>query len=447
MIPERLVPQTASLSHDRKSLEHSAERTQSLIQRLGENVAWLIALLCPIIAIYVSGDVVGASDLLMPGSIIVLLLGRRRGKSEACYWALAIFLAVAMLSLLQISDSRVQFRSTLKWIRLVGICLPLYLGLRLVVTPALIRRTTWALFWGGLVAMAIALVIYVLQIPVRTEGQKIWFRGGSFYRAGGLIGETTAFGHLVATWATLCFGLLVWHWRVNGYRMLAVIIGVCSVGMIFAASSRAALLNMLVFMMVLYFVGRIQRSAIRNFIILSGVGMVLLAAMITLIIGARSSGLIESGERIVRQFERFTPGQSADQFSSGRVQAWQRYAVLIRKHIFLGCGYKTATRLLPGRTPDNSILSALLETGVFGLVALVAFGLLVTIALLKRGVEGDAMSQVLAAAWCGQLVQALTNDTYTLLLGVPVLYLLSGFVLQHVPEHASRTAHVLPNSR
>ncbi len=414
----------------RAVLTQRGGRTEVMVQSWGQLLAVAIALLCPIVAVYIGGDVLGASDPLMLGVAAVLILGRRRGKAEACYWMLAVFLLVAFTSLVQIDSSRVQVRSAMKWIRLVGICLPFYLGLRLRVDVQLLRRVGWALFWGGTVALLAGLVIYQLQIPIRTEGQRLYYRGGSFYRAGGLIGETTAFGHLIATWSTLSFGLLIWAQRVRQWKwVLAVIVGLGGC-MVFMASSRAGMLNMLVFALMLWSIGKFQRRTLKNVLM---AGALLASMLVILQIGVmttRRTQVTGASEKVVRQVERFIPVNSANEMSSGRLEAWQKYARIIRNHLWLGCGYKTATRLMPGHTPDNSVLSALLETGILGLIAIASFGLLTTFSLWNRAAQGNAYAQVLGSVWCGQLVQALTNDTHTLLLGVPVLYLITGLVLQ-----------------
>jgi O-antigen ligase len=259
----------------------------------------------------------------------------------------------------------------------------------------------------------------------------LWFRGGSQFRAGGLIGETTAFGHLTATWMTLVFSLLVWTAERSQRRNWVLLtIGLVGLGMIFLSSSRAAMLNLMVFVASLWLMGRVGQRTFRNLMVLLICGMLTIVMGITLMFGVQGSGLMQGGEKMTRQLERFAPLGSADRFSSGRLEAWQIYSRKIRNHLWLGCGYKTATKLVHNRTPDNSVLSALLETGILGLLALCSFAILTTLTLWKRGLEGEPYAQALSAVWMGQVAQALTNDTHTLLLGIPVLYLVTGLVMQ-----------------
>ncbi|QDS95147.1 O-Antigen ligase [Roseimaritima multifibrata] len=417
-----------------RPLEHHARG--ALVQRFAEIVVLLLAVFVPIVVVPL-GDRFGTSDLMLPAITGILLFSRFRGRVEWSHWLLALFLASAAISLLQITDGRLQMKSSLKWIRLLGICAPFYLGVRMHVDERLLKKVGWGLFWGGLVAILISLAVWWLQIPIRDSQQKLWYRGsGAALRAGGLVGETTHFGHLTATWMTLSASLLVFANRVRQWRwVLAILLGF-GLFAIFAASSRSAIINLVGTVIGVWLSFRFHPRSLSNVVIGAFAVLMLLVSSFVVLQIANRSGALPSSSRIGHQIDRFLPSESnsVNRFSSGRLESWERYLRLANKHILLGCGYKNSPSLIPGRVPDNSILSVLLETGTVGLSLMVAFVGSLLLVLFHCGRKGNPYAVLLTGVWCGQAMQALLGDTYTLWLSMPVLYLVTGLVIQYPRE-------------
>ncbi len=416
------------------SLDAQNQRRQ-LVQKLAEWFVVVMAFCVPIVVLPV-GERIGMSDPLLPGLALLLIFSRYRGRIDTTHWLLLGFLAIAFLSLFQINDDRYQVKAGLKWIRLVGICAPFFLGARMFVDRRLVRRAAWAFFWGGLIAILISLAVWWLQIPIRDAQQKMWYRGGgSELRAGGLVGDTTHFGHLTATWMTLVGSCLILARPVKHWKwLLLVLLGLGGFA-IFAASSRSAVVNLAGTVGGIWAAARYRPRSLSNTVIAGLVLAMLLVLGFTALQIAGRSGTLPATSRLANQIDRFLPSESnsVDRFSSGRIDAWKRYLRISGNHVVLGCGYKNSPSLIPGRVPDNSVLSALLETGVLGLASLAAFSLILMVSLGKQGLTGNRYALLLVGVWCGQLLQALLGDTYTLWLSMPVLYLITGLVLQLPP--------------
>ncbi|QEG41361.1 O-antigen ligase family protein [Roseimaritima ulvae] len=415
----------------REPLDRQHARHQ-LVQKLAEWFVVVMAFFVPIVVVPV-GERIGMSDPLLPALAVLLIFSRYRGRIDASHWLLLGFLAIAFLSLFQIHDQRYQVKAGLKWIRLVGICAPFFLGARMFVDRRLVRRAAWAFFWGGLIAILISLAVWWLQIPIRDAQQKMWYRGGgSELRAGGLVGETTHFGHLTATWITLVGSCLILarptkHWK----WLLVVLLGLGGFA-IFAASSRSAVVNVAGTAGGIWAASRYRPRSLRNSVVVGLALALLLVLSFTALQIAGRSGALPSSSRVAKQIDRFLPSESnsVNRFSSGRIDSWKRYLRIAGNHVVLGCGYKNSPSLIPGRVPDNSVLSTLLETGVLGVAALTSFAIVLMLSLAKLGMAGNRYALLLVGVWCGQLLQAFLGDTYTLWLSMPVLYLITGLVLQ-----------------
>jgi O-antigen ligase len=138
-----------------------------------------------------------------------------------------------------------------------------------------------------------------------------------------------------------------------------------------------------------------------------------------------------SGE-IQGSLSRFLGGNSGsvNNFSSGRLESWSSYLSECADYLLCGTGYKTATSVLPGRFPDNALLGILVETGVPGLAGILFFLASVFWGLWNQRRAGNVYANLAIALWVGQIVHAMTADTFTLFSTMPFVYLLTAVVLQ-----------------
>jgi len=172
-----------------------------LISLMG-SVAWYYYLiiaygfLIPVVALNLPGiGGVGAADLLMPIGALVLIALPRTGKIQTPHIALAIFCLAALVSLLQIQQTKPAIDCTIRWVRLFGIFIPFYFSLFVPVHDKVIKCAFVSWIVGGLVAIGIGVLLHIFQIEVRAGQQRLWMDGGSMLRAGGLIGNSLSICH------------------------------------------------------------------------------------------------------------------------------------------------------------------------------------------------------------------------------------------------------------
>lgn len=405
-------------------------------------LALTYGLLAPLVVLpFSQTEFASAVDLLAPLCFIVVVLGGRLDRLRISHVLMLAWWAAALVSLLPIRDPLLAQGGLLRWLRLVALGAPLFLGLATNHASVVGRQVLKAFVWGGLAAIVAGLVVYWLQVPIHPDQQRLYFEGGAepMFRAGGLAGNTGIFGHLVATWAVLALGLsrgLVAPWRRELVGMAVLSLSVYTIAV---CSSRSALLNLGVSCIAGFCLldAQQRREAALDLFNIILISIVLLAIPAMLLLEYDSEALQTS-------LQRFVPGErrGLDDYASGRLENWSLYLGEVESHPYLGAGYKTGYLKFHARAPDNSAISILYETGLLGLIAAVGFVLAVVIPLGVRGARGDPFARLLAAAWIGQLAHGLTADIYTFWQGMPVMYLLTGLALaqpaEPVAKHGTR---------
>ena len=257
------------------------------------------------------------------------------------------------------------------------------------------------------------MVLYWLQIPIREESQKLWLgTGAPILRASGLVADTAAFGHLIAVWALVTLGSLWIDNRSNRIALTVLVSGFVLYALA-ASSSRAALLDILGGLFTFCLLNRGARLVHRNRAI---VGMLLGSAALTVVLAwlllasnSQRTGAIEGS------LTRFLGGgdTSINSFSSGRLDSWTSYLSQCGDYLVAGTGYKTATFVLPGKFPDNAFLGITVEVGIPGLVCMLFFIGSVFCGLIGQRRAGNPYAALVLALWVGQLLHAMTADSFT----------------------------------
>lgn len=395
-------------------------------------IALAYAFLIPVIALNlpkIGG--VGAADLLMPIGILTLLLLPLNGRIHAGHIGLASFLVAAALSLLAIQHGKMMVDCTIRWIRLISIIVPFFFGLVIRPNRTQIWRIVKMYGIGGFVAVAIGLFLFVFQIETREGQQRLWMDGGSIIRAGGLIGNSGAFGHMTATWCLMtCLGLMLlseWKYR---YLMIGFVImtaGYATLG----ASSRAAMLHLLVgtgcgVMLVRTTIP--QRKAVAGLAVAGVLAICLLLSVKTIMPSKKKA----TSNAAAANMARFIPGMngSSSEFTSNRAGNWPQFFGMISESPWIGSGYKTGVRL-HAESPDNSYLSVFLETGLIGLLCMTLFVVGTLHRLITLYVAGDDVATIMLPICAGQMINCATSDIYTFWITMPVVYMMLGFALQY----------------
>ena len=396
-------------------------------------IAVAYGLLIPVIAAHLPGvGGVGAADMLMPVAIFVCFCVRPKGRLQISHLAMMCFIVAAMVSLLQIQSAKDAIDCSIRWVRLLGILLPFFFGLFFAVNVRTIDKTIAAWACGGALAIAIGIVLHAFQIEVRAGQQKLWMDGGAQIRAGGLIGNSGAFGHMTATWCTICVGYLLSVSK-HRYRLIGVVGCMLLAGyVVYVASSRAAMMHLGVASIVLVVLLPTARK-FRQWLMLFGVfglaSAVVVGGAASTFGGGGGGGKLENNA-LKTNLERFIPGLGdANEFSSNRAENWPEYIEMMNHSVLSGWGYKMGVRLHE-ESPDNSYISVMLETGVFGFACMALFVCAVLARLVGLYLVGDPYAVVLIATCFGQLANCLTSDIYTFWITMPVVFLLLGLVTQ-----------------
>jgi O-antigen ligase len=401
---------------------------------------WLVAaygFLIPVVALNLPGvGGLGAADLLMPIGAMTLMFGKRTGKIHLSHIAIALFSLIALISLLQIDQFKPAVDCAIRWIRLFGILFPFFFALFIKPTDTVVKTAFFSWMIGGLTAILIGIFLHVLQIEVRAGQQRLWMNGASILRAGGLIGNSGAFGHMTSTWAVICvtYFAAVSKSRFRILYVFAVVFFTFYV--IYISSSRAAMLHLLSASAVFVVLFRVPRRFIQWLGLIGVYGVLGLALMVCV---AQCLPASQSGGRsnaLETNLKRFLPGYgggSASEFTSNRADNWPEYIAMMNEKILTGWGYKMGVRLHE-ESPDNSYLSVLLETGVLGFVCMSMFVVGVFYRLINRYFAGDPFACVLIPVCVGQLANCLTSDIYTFWITMPVVFMLLGFVTQRTGD-------------
>jgi O-antigen ligase len=202
--------------------------------------------------------------------------------------------------------------------------------------------------------------------------------------------------------------------------------------------SRGSLINLLVALAVLFWLER-RRIRLR---VLAGVALV---AGATAAVLHRMVPVFASiyWHRILASLQNFT--QSPDQVLSGRLKSWALLSDFVLTHpgrAVLGIGYKTLPYSGIAGTAviaDNTYLSALVETGVLGLGAVI----FLNVAILKAAYrvsrstgQRSSLGTWMFSFWVGQCVQMLSVDLLTYWRVLPLYFCVLALATQKEPsEH------------
>jgi O-Antigen ligase len=259
---------------------------------------------------------------------------------------------------------------------------------------------------------------YQLPAPGGFSPQFVWLDSGVFRRAQGLFYESSTLGNFCAFFLVMIGVGIVrpaserpvhLGWMIGGGVLLA--------GALVLSYSRASVVNVVVSAGALWLLRNRRRPFWRPLlIVLFSVGSACLVFYLLL-----PQLFSAYGFRLWNSLV-YSSG-SANGLLSGRLDSWRTILKFLFEnpwHLFFGVGYKT----LPysdftgaAVIADNAFLSALAETGIAGLMALIFF----LIAILRTGYRAanspDPAKSFFGAwtfcFWCGQTAQMFSGDLLT----------------------------------
>jgi O-antigen ligase len=281
-----------------------------------------------------------------------------------------------------------------------------------------------ALWFFGIAAVAALFgcidFVYQLPAPAGFGAQFIWLDSGVYRRAQGLFYDASALGNFCAFFFVMSIVALV---KKNIRRSIACCGAVLFLTTLLLSYSRAAMGAAIVSLLALAILER-SRWVKGYKVILAVVGL----GFATLITFA-----VVQPELAYTYWARVGVGwdtlfANPDRVLSGRLDHWSAIGSFISDHpwqMVLGIGYKTlpyTEHLGKPVIADNMYLSALVETGVLGLAALLALNATVLAATYRAARRGSFFGLWMFCFWTGEVFQMFAGDVLTFWRVLPVYF-------------------------
>jgi O-antigen ligase len=285
--------------------------------------------------------------------------------------------------------------------------------------------TTRILFAIALLAALFGCVDFVFQLPAPAgfSAQFVWLESGVYRRAQGLFYEASTLGNFCAFFLTMSMVCLA---QPRGKRVLPRWVAAAGVilfaGTLLISFSRAAVIAAGIGCATLALV---ERRSWANRRAVLGVGVLALAAMalFSILLPEFAAGYV--ARLASNGADLFT---APDRTFSGRLETWRTLGGFIANRPWqtaLGIGYKTlpnTTYLGKPLIADNMYLSALIETGVFGLSALLLLNAVILRTSWRALRAGSFFGKWMFCFWMGQIVQMFSADILTYWRVLPIYF-------------------------
>ncbi|HEY7337762.1 MAG TPA: O-antigen ligase family protein [Bryobacteraceae bacterium] len=261
--------------------------------------------------------------------------------------------------------------------------------------------------------------VYQLPAPAGFGAQFVWLSSGVYRRAQGLFYDATALGNLCAFFLTM--SVVAFAGRKLLPRAVSGLGIVIFLAALLLSFSRAALGAAVIACLVL---AVLERKAWATRRLALGVGALAAVTVVAFLLT-----LPEVASTYLARLD-FGSGSVAtpERFFSGRLETWRAIAAFVSEHpwqVVAGIGYKTLpyTRHL-GRPliADNMYLSTLVETGVFGLAALLALNAAVLKSSFNAAKQGSFFGRWMFCFWIGEMFQMMLGDVLTFWRVLPVYF-------------------------
>lgn len=368
----------------------------------------------PNLTIEVGGGKLGISDVMPIIILSALFIFNAEIKKSYYYIWPSIFIGLAFLSTtLNVLIGNAEANTLINFFRLVFIFSTIIIA---SISALLLKEYNdeliITLLFGLLVTCLIGLAIDFLGIEVREQQQRMWLGDGqgSLLRAGGVLGNTASFGHHIAM--LYAFALFtIFKTCKKHLKIFCIFIFIVVFYCLIISSSRAALLNIVIFSLIFLFLTKGIRSFL--YILVFGIVFVFVVYM--------SFVYILDDSVLAYSLSRLGIGSvDLGTLSSSRLDNWTAYIQIIKDNFFLGLGYKAALEIY-GLQVDNSFMSVLLEFGILTFVSfLLMWASLLTGSFFKYTNNKSLDNCFLVAFVLANLAHSLTLDIYTLWISFPL---------------------------
>jgi O-antigen ligase len=293
------------------------------------------------------------------------------------------------------------------------------------------------LFFAAAASALFACIDFYFQFPAPGGygPQFIWLDSGVFRRAQGVFYEASTLGNLCAFFLEMIAVSLFRPRAQRPVSLPAMLFGGAALATALVLSySRASLLNLAVAILVLLWLHR-HRIRIRRLALGAALSV---SAAVGILAGAFPIFARAYWLRVATSFQYFF--ESPNAVLSGRIYNWEilrDFLISHPLHLLLGVGYKTLpySDFIGGAAiADNTYLSALVETGIMGLLAVLALNAAILTAACRAARASDPMRSFCGAwmlcFWAGQTVQMFSADLLTYWRVLPVYFALLALAAQ-----------------
>ncbi len=278
---------------------------------------------------------------------------------------------------------------------------------------------------------------YQFPSPAGFEPQFVWLDAATFRRAQGLFYEASTFGNFCSFFLVM-IAVALFGPRAQSLasRPVLALGGIVLAAGLILSYSRASVLNVLAACLALALVRRVRIGRAILWSVAAAAAAILLVRL------ALPSFSASYWERLAGSVQFFSA--SPNGVLSGRLTNWRLLSdFLVRRpwHAVFGIGYKT----LPYSTfagakiiADNTYLSLLAETGLFGLIAFLALNF----AILRESLRAARSARPRAAFfgqwifcfWVGEMIQMFSGDLITYWRVLPVYFWVLGIAVREAAE-------------
>jgi len=281
------------------------------------------------------------------------------------------------------------------------------------------------MYWIAVASAAFAILDFYYQFPAPAGfgPQFIWLDAGVFRRAQGIFYEASTLGNFCAFFLVMVGVAMV---KRIGSRVALLAGGAILMTALILSYSRSCLLNLGLALTVLLVLERRRINLWPVALVVGATGAAVTAIMVRFfptyaeLYWTRLSGSLDLAL------------ESNAHLLSGRLESWQTLLRFLAEHpwhALIGVGYKTLPYSSITGQPivaDNMYLSILVETGVFGLAALIVLNWAILRAGYRAARSADAERSFygtwIFCFWAGQAVQMFSADLLTFWRVLPVYF-------------------------
>lgn len=380
---------------------------------------------------------IGVTDILGPVTLAYCLIQSiiRRSKITKIQVLFSIYLLFSFISVLALSESNIMPTAFLRALRMLFIISPIFLLFYAENSEKLCYQLVRISIYASTIGIGSALVAYFLGFEAAVAVQTIDFGQGELVgRAGGWVGDSSAFGHQIGTAASLL--ILVYLARLAEVRFskifLVLAFSVILIGL-YASSSRSALVNV-IGSIAAFFLLPGEKLKYRLKILSRVLVAVIFAVLFFYALG--QTGIIDNTDFLTeRMFGGFENKSDINSLSAGRIDNWNWMYHIFLSNWLTGIGYSALFSAFDVPA-DNLYIKAFVETGFFGGMSLILAALCTLVALGKKS-RGIKIAKIALCLFIGQLINAFFVDIFTFYSSMPMVLLIciSAATIRKTPKN------------